>query len=150
MGKKLPHTPNSRIRAALRKLFLRSRERAAAMKRDKYCCKECGVKQSRKKGAEVYVECDHIDGIDWEGLIALIRERILQTPDKLQTLCCKCHETKSKGVMNGEINTEAANNGAGGAGAVCSHKDSSSMDQRRKAEGVQDSGRALPDNDRGV
>jgi hypothetical protein len=32
MGKKLPYTPRSKVRAALRQLWLRSRERAAALK----------------------------------------------------------------------------------------------------------------------
>ena len=92
MGKRLPYTPNSRIRAVLRQMWLRSRERASTLKRDKYCCQKCGIKQSKAKGREVDVQVHHLDGIDWDGLIALIRERILQTPDKLQTLCKECHE----------------------------------------------------------
>ena len=98
MGKKLPYTPNSRIRAALRKLWLRSRERAAALKRDKYTCK-CGKKQCMAKGREVYVEVHHIDGIDWDGVIALIRERLLQTPDKLETMCVECHKEEGSGSV---------------------------------------------------
>lgn len=92
MGKRLPYTPNSRIRSCLRQLFLRSRERAAAIKRDKYTCQKCGLKQSRAKGKEAYVEVHHKDGIDWEGLIELIRTRLLQTPDKMETLCEDCHD----------------------------------------------------------
>ena len=92
-SRKLPYTPNSRIRSALRKLFLRSRERAAALKRDKYTC-SCGLKQSRAKGREIYVEVHHKDGIDWTGLIDLIRDRLLQTPDKLETCCEECHKKK--------------------------------------------------------
>ena len=91
MSKKLPYTPNSQIRSALRRLFLRSRERSSALKRDKYTC-TCGKKQSRAKGKEVYVEVHHIHGIDWDGLIDLIRQRLLQTPDKLKTLCEECHK----------------------------------------------------------
>lgn len=94
--KKKPYTPRSRIRASLRQLWLRSRERAAALKRDKYTCQKCGKKQSRKKGCEIYVQVHHKEGINWEGLIDLVAERLLQTPDKLETLCEDCH--KSSGV----------------------------------------------------
>jgi len=47
MAKKLPYTPNSRIKSALRQLWLRSRERAKRLKEDKYTCQKCGKKQSR-------------------------------------------------------------------------------------------------------
>ena len=59
MGKRLLITPNSKIKASLRQLFLRSRERAAAIKRDGYTCQVCGAKQSRAQGREVYVEVHH-------------------------------------------------------------------------------------------
>lgn len=92
MGKKLPYTPNSRIRSALRQLFLRSRERAAALKRDKYTC-ACGKKQSRAKGKEVYVEVHHKEGIlNWGDVFVFIREALLCPPDKLETLCEDCHK----------------------------------------------------------
>ena len=92
MGKRLPHTPKSKVTAAIRNLWLRSRERAAALKREKYCCEVCGVKQSKRKGAEQKVEVHHKKGIDWQGITALICERVFQTPDDLQVLCPKCHE----------------------------------------------------------
>ena len=41
MSKKLPTTPRSKVRAAIRQLWLRSRERAAALKRDNYTCQVC-------------------------------------------------------------------------------------------------------------
>lgn len=98
-SRKLPYTPNSRIRSALRRLFLRSRERAAALKRDGYTCCKCGLKQSRAKGKEAYVEVHHKNGINWDGLIALIREKLLQTPDEMETLCDGCH--KEEEVLEG-------------------------------------------------
>lgn len=98
MGKKLPHTPNSQIRSALRRLFLRSRERAAAIKRDNYRCQVCGKKQSRAKGREVYVECHHLDGVtNWDVLYAIIREQLLCSPENLITLCKHCHEEAGNG-----------------------------------------------------
>ena len=89
---KLPYTPNSKIKNALRRLWLQSREHSAALKRTGYCCERCGVKQSRAKGREVYIDVHHADGIDWSGLIDLIRERLLPDPGRLEPLCRKCHK----------------------------------------------------------
>ena len=94
MGKKLLTTPRSRVRAALRQLWLRSRERAAALKLAGYKCAECGVKQSRAKGKEVYVEVHHTKGINWDGLIDLIFKRLLQEPKKYTVLCKDCHKAE--------------------------------------------------------
>ena len=90
--KKRPATPKSQIRSALRKLWMRSRERTGTLKRDKYTCQECGKKQSRAKGREVAVVVHHLDGISWDGLIELVARRLLQDPGKLTTLCVPCHE----------------------------------------------------------
>lgn len=91
MSKRLPHTPTSRIKDALRKLWLRSRERAAAIKRDGYSCRTCGAKQSRAKGREVQVEVNHRHGIRWTEIIQFIREELLCEPENLETLCKDCH-----------------------------------------------------------
>ena len=85
-----PITPNSRIRAALRQLWLRSRERAERLKNDGYTCQCCGVKQSVAKGKEVKVEVHHVNGIEWDGLIDLVRDRLLA--GELETLCRECHK----------------------------------------------------------
>jgi len=95
MGKRLPYTPNSQIRSALRQLFLRSRERLSALKRDGYRCTKCGAKQSRAKGREVYVQVHHVDAIDWGGLIDDIRQRLLAPP--MITLCKSCHDKEHTG-----------------------------------------------------
>ena len=92
MGKKLPYTPNSKIKAALRLLWLHSRERSAAIKRDKYSCQECGAKQSRAKGKEVYVEVHHLENIcNWQEMYDVIRKNLLCNPKFLETLCKDCH-----------------------------------------------------------
>jgi len=93
---KKPYTPNSRIRQALRLLWMRSRERSEALKNTGYCCSVCGVKQSKAKGKEVRLDVHHLDGINWVGLIDLIRERMLPGPDRLAPLCDKCHEEQGK------------------------------------------------------
>ena len=87
-----PNTPKSQIRSALRKLFLRSRERAARLKLDGYTCQKCGIKQSRAKGKEIYVECHHRDGIaNWDALFEAVYRYLLCEPEKLETLCKSCH-----------------------------------------------------------
>jgi len=98
MGRRLSGTPRSRVRSALRQLWLRSRERAAALKRDGYCCQRCGVRQSKAAGREVAVTVHHLAGVNWDGLIDLVFERLLVHPDRLQTLCQDCHEKETKRV----------------------------------------------------
>ena len=101
MGKRLPYTPNSKIKAALRNLWLRSRERAARLKHDNYTCCKCGVKQSKARGKIQKVEIHHLDGIcNWDEIYRMIRLYLLvQDIRKLQTLCPKCHKTEGKGEI---------------------------------------------------
>ena len=88
---KKPYTPSSRIRQALRLLWLRSRERSEALKNTGHCCSVCGVKASQARGREVKLDVHHVDGCDWEGVIGMIRKSILQTPDRLAPVCKACH-----------------------------------------------------------
>lgn len=93
MGKRLLTTPRSKVRAAIRQLWLRSRERAAALKRDKYTCQICGVKQSTARGKEQKIEVHHKEGIgNWEKVIDVINSEILCDPVNLKTICPKCHD----------------------------------------------------------
>ena len=92
MGKKLPNTPRSRTRAALRQLWLRSRERSSALKRSLYSCERCGVRQSAAKGREVKLEVHHIDGVEWEYLIDEVYRVLLVDPSRLEVLCKSCHK----------------------------------------------------------
>ena len=92
MGKKLPTTPRSRVRSAIRRVFLRSRERAAAIKANKHCCAHCGIKASVAKGREVKLEVHHTAGIgNWEKVIDAIFEEILCKPELMLPLCKACH-----------------------------------------------------------
>ena len=91
MGKKLERTPRSRIKAAIRALWLRSRERAAAIKRDKYSCQHCGAKQSTAKGREQRIEVHHLNGIEWLKIVDYIYRHVLVDPKELETLCPECH-----------------------------------------------------------
>ena len=85
-------TSRAKIKGHLRQMWVRSYERAEAMKRDKYSCQKCGIKQSKKKGVEVSVQVHHKEGIDiWDNIIELITQHILCDPNKLQTLCNECH-----------------------------------------------------------
>ena len=95
MGRKQKHTPVSQIVNALRGyVWLRSRERQAALKREGYCCERCGVKQSKAKGRVVKVEVHHRNGINWKGLAQMVRERLLPDPKELEVLCKECHEAE--------------------------------------------------------
>jgi len=94
--RKKPYTPNTIIRSALRRLWLRSRERAKALKDAEYRCAKCGIKQSKAKGKEVYVEVHHIDEIDWNSLFDEIRKRLLHPPERQQCLCVDCHKKENK------------------------------------------------------
>ena len=93
MGKKLAGTPRSWVRSALRAVFLRSRERAAALKREKNCCEACGVKASVAKGREVKVEVHHRQGIlNWNEIIDLVYKQLLCDPSGSEVLCKACNE----------------------------------------------------------
>ena len=87
--KNLRVTPRSKVRAALRQLWLRSRERSTALKACNYTC-VCGKKQSTAKGREVKVEVHHTNGIDWEELIDLVYTKLLIA--EYQVLCSDCHK----------------------------------------------------------
>lgn len=94
MGKRLPTTPRSRVRAALRQLWLRSRERASALKREGYCCEECSGKQSKAKGKELSLEVHHLEGIEWEKMVDYVYRHLLCDPKHLEVLCKPCHEKR--------------------------------------------------------
>ena len=88
-------TPRARIKGMLRQIFLKSSERAEALKRDHYTCVDCGLKQSAKKDHVVKVQVHHKEGIDvWDEIIDLIYKHLLCDVDKLETLCVDCHDKK--------------------------------------------------------
>ena len=90
-GKRLPHTPQSKIRAALRLLFMRSREHQAALKKASRKCEGCGVKGSEAKGRVVKLEVHHRLGIDWANIFRFIRATLLCPPEDMRVLCKPCH-----------------------------------------------------------
>ncbi len=92
MGKRLESTPRSKVRNALRMLFLRSRERAAAIKREHNTCQLCHRKGSAAKGKEQKIQVHHRAGIgDWEAVLDIIYREILCSPDAMDVLCPDCH-----------------------------------------------------------
>ncbi len=96
MGKRLERTPRSQIRSALRRLFLRSRERSSVMRRDKYTCVECKAKQSKAKGREIAVECHHLNESRIDHITDLIQWYLLCDPTDMQCLCKKCHDSETE------------------------------------------------------
>lgn len=89
-------TTRAVVRSWLRRLWLRSRERGAALKREGYRCQRCGVKQSVAKGRVVKLHVHHIDGINWDGIADLVIERILPDPERLEVLCKPCHDEEHR------------------------------------------------------
>ena len=94
MGKKLPYTPKSKIAGWIRRGWTQSRERAKVVKEAGYRCSKCNKKQSRAKGKEVKIEVHHIDKINWENVIRIIREEVLDKPQEV--LCYECHKEETK------------------------------------------------------
>ena len=93
-------TPKARIKGMLRQMFLKSVERSTALKRDKYTCQRCGIKQSAKRGHEVKVQVHHKKGISvWDAIIELIQRELLCPADELETLCVSCHDAVTHGVI---------------------------------------------------
>ena len=96
MSRRIPQTPNSQIRSGFRSIWLRSRERAHALRAAHHCCERCGVKgraKDTRNGPKQKLEVHHRDGIvDWDALVSLFRRRILPNPDRLEVLCPECHK----------------------------------------------------------
>ncbi len=107
MGKRSESTPRGKVKEALRRLSLRSRERNAALRRDKYTCQLCGKKKSVAKGREVQVEVHHTRGVQWEVLIDIVYEMLLCHPDDLVTMCKKCHDEKTEEDKLADVCREA-------------------------------------------
>jgi hypothetical protein len=97
MGKRLLETPKSKIRAALRNVFLRSREHASALKQANNTCQVCGKKKSVAKGKECAVRVHHINGVhNWEEIFVAIRKELLCDPSFLTIMCTDCHDKHHK------------------------------------------------------
>ena len=92
MSRKQLGTTASTIKSALGRLWLRSRERAAAVKREGNSCQCCGAKGSKAKGRTVTIEVHHLEGGEWDKIIAHIRRQLLVDPSKLAVLCSDCHK----------------------------------------------------------
>ena len=90
MGRRKESTPRSRVKNALRQLWLRSRERAKVIKDHKNTCIRCGRKGSVAKGREVKIQVHHDPPINWDGIVDLILERLLNAPQ--YPLCKECHK----------------------------------------------------------
>ena len=94
MGARLPYTPASRIMAGVRRVWGYSRERLKVLKKAKYTCCQCGAKQSRAKGKEVFVEVHHVKPINREKIVKIIREEMLDVPQIV--LCKSCHRIETE------------------------------------------------------
>lgn len=90
----MTETPRAQIVSALRQLWMRSKERSEALKRDNYTCQMCGKKKSTAKDKELRVNVHHKEGVtNWQNIVDNLREELLCSPDLLKTLCRDCHDT---------------------------------------------------------
>ena len=90
-------TPRSQIYVALRRIWLKSRERAECLKTNHYTCNRCNKKQSKAKGKELKVNVHHKNKItNWQKIIDLIREELLCSADDMEVLCVECHKKEHK------------------------------------------------------
>ena len=78
--KKGPITPKSIIRSAIRRLWLRSRERAECLKLHGTDCMLCG---------QPHEVIHHNKMVDWERIFVVIKEEMLNT--NTMPLCKQCH-----------------------------------------------------------
>lgn len=95
----MAETSKTHIVRGLRKIWLHSKERGEALKRDKYTCQICQRKKSvsKKKFDETKqvrkLEVHHKESIlNWDEIIDCIRKNLLCDSEHLQTLCKECHE----------------------------------------------------------
>lgn len=89
-------TSDSVLKGNLRRIWTKSYEHAAALKRDCYTCQDCGVKKSKAKGKEQSVHVHHKRGnIDWQKIYDVLREELFCDVEHLETLCPDCHDKKS-------------------------------------------------------
>lgn len=103
-------TTNGVIMSALRRLWMRSPERAQALKDTGYMCTNCGVKQSKAKGKEQKIQVHHIIPVkqdkEWFPRVCEeLREHFFVPPEELEPLCPDCHHShheseKENGTRN--------------------------------------------------
>jgi predicted HNH restriction endonuclease len=90
--RKKPVTPASTIKSALGTIWLRSRERAEAVRLAGNTCQCCNKKGNAAKGREVVINVHHLEGAEWDKIIAYIRRVLLVDPSKLAVVCKSCHD----------------------------------------------------------
>ena len=90
MPRKLPpyRTKRSFVYAAIRKVWLYSKERQHALKAENHQCEECNSKDN--------IHVHHKDGTSLKEVVDLIYERLLVHPDRLEVLCEDCHKEAHK------------------------------------------------------
>lgn len=99
MYKDPSYTPDSKLQSWIRRyVWLRSRERSFAEKRDGVTCVKCKRKRSAAKGKEVKVDVHHKrGGINWKPIYEAIRAELLVNPEELECLCRDCHNQTTYG-----------------------------------------------------
>ena len=82
----------SNMQILLRKLWMWSEAKRAALKRESNTCQGCHIKASVAKGKEFKVQVHHENGIDWDKIWEVVKEKLLCDPSHLKVLCKECHD----------------------------------------------------------
>ena len=95
--KKKPPALKSRIRSALRRVWLYSPEYRDAKRYYNNTCAECGRKGTAAKGREVKTQLHHIGGMpELPGLIDEIIRVMYPPVEGYEVLCKECHKLLHK------------------------------------------------------
>jgi predicted HNH restriction endonuclease len=84
----------TRVRSALRRLWMISPERSDCLRAWGYKCADCGAKQSVAKGRECKLDVHHLDGIDWGEVKGNDVTQLFPDPSRLVPLCKACHKAR--------------------------------------------------------
>lgn len=90
-SRKKPTTPRSRVKSVLGRVFLYSRERAAAVKRAAGHCERCGRPIDARGITGDRPEVHHLDGLSWGTILDVIFDRLLCDVSRLLVVCKRCH-----------------------------------------------------------
>ncbi len=95
--KKSDITTKAWLTSGLRRMWMKSKERYAAIKRDNATCVKCGRKRSVAKGREVKINVHHKSGkIDWDAIVEVLKRELFVPVEELEVECVECHKKEKE------------------------------------------------------